>query len=145
MQKTFKPVPYQITKEAALKIDKIGFSSTGLEILMNKKFESAVKMKKALSARISLTPEFLDIVLSASRINELEITMDKINSIDSDWISGEQKKAIEKLCGQKYMHQWQFAEALESSSPFWQFRKGDKKLNEKLSQNFLYIYNLFEK
>jgi len=108
---------------------------------MDKKFESAMKIKKALSARISLTPKILDIVLSASRINEIEITMDKINSMDSDWISEEQKKAIEKLIGQKFMHQWQFVEALEASSLLWQSREDDKNLNRK----FLYIYNLFKK
>ena len=141
IQETYKPVPYQITKEAALRIDKAGFSSKSLETLMDKKFESAIKMKKALSARISLTPKILDIVLSASRINEMEITMDKINSMDSDWISEEQKKAIEKLIGQKFMHQWQFVEALEASSPLWQSREDDKNLNRK----FLYIYNLLKK
>lgn len=144
-QETYRPVPYQMTKEVALRIDKTGFSSKSLEALMDKKFESAIKIKKALSGQISLTPEILDIVLSASRINEMEITMDKINSMDSDWISEEQKKAIEKLIGKKFMHQWQFAEALGSSSFSWQFRQGDKKFNDNLSRKFLYVYGLFEK
>lgn len=145
MQKTFRPVPYQITKEAALRIEKSGISSSELENLMGRKFQSAVRMKKALSTEISLTPEILDIVLSASKINDIQITMDKINSIDSKWISNEQKKAIEKLSGQKFMHRWQFAEALGSISPFWKFREGDKKFNENLSRKLLYIYSLLEK
>ncbi len=145
MQETFRPVPYQITKEAALRIDKTGFSSRKLETLMDIKFESAVKMKKALSAQISLTPKIQDIVLSASKINELEITMDKINSIDTGWISDEQIKAVKKFHGQKFMHQWQFAEALGYSSSFWQFQESDKKSNENLNRKYLYLYNLFEK
>ncbi len=145
MQETFKPLQYQITKEAALKIDKTDFSSKELETLMGKKFESAKAMKKELSARISLTPKILKSVLSASRINEMEISMDKIKSIDSNWISEEQKKAIEKLSGQKFMHQWQLAEVLESNSLFWQFRDGDKKFNENLNRKFFYIFKLFEK
>jgi len=145
MQKTFKPVPYQITEQAAHKIDKAGFSSNELKTLMGKKFESAVKMKKALSAHISLTPKILNIVLSASKINEMEITMDKINSIDSNWISDEQIRALEKFYGQKFMHQWQFAEALEYNSSFWQFHESDIKFNENLNRKFLYLYNLFER
>ncbi len=144
-QETYRPVPYQLTKEAALRIDKTGFSSKTLETLFDIKFESAVKMKKALSAQLSLTPEILDIVLSASRINEMEITMEKINSIDSDWISDEQKKVIVKFAGQKFMHQWQFAQALESSSPLWQFRENEKHFNKNLNRKFLYVYSLFEK
>ena len=145
MQKTFKPVPYQITEQAAYKIDNAGFSSNELKTLMGKKFESAVKMKKALSAHISLTPKILNIVLSASKINEMEITMDKINSIDSNWISDEQIRALEKFYGQKFMHQWQFAEALEYNSSFWQFHESDIKFNENLNRKFLYLYNLFER
>jgi len=140
-QETYRPVPYQITKAAAFRIDKAGVSSKSLEPLMDKKFESAVKMKNELSARIRLTPEILDIVLSASRINEMEITMDKINSMDSDWFTDKQKKAMEKLIGQKFMHQWQLAEALEAISPVWQSRDDDKNVNRK----FLYMYNLFKK
>jgi PiT family inorganic phosphate transporter len=145
MQETYRPVPYQITKEAALRIDKAGFSSNELKTLIGKKFESAVKMKKALSTEISLTPKTLNIVLSASKINEMEITMDKINSIDSDWISDEEIKAVEKFYGQKYMHQWQFAEALGFSSSLWQFHENDKKFNKNLNRKFLYLYKLFEK
>ena len=145
MQKTFKPVPYQITEQAAYKIDNAGFSSNELKTLMGKKFESAVKMKKALSAHISLTPKILNIVLSASKINEMEITMDKINSIDSNWISDEQIRALEKFYGQKFMHQWQFAEALGYNSSFWQFHESDIKFNENLNRKFLYLYNLFER
>ncbi len=71
--------------------------------------------------------------------------MDKINSIDADWISNEQKIAIEKICGQKFMHQWQLAETLESNSHSWQFREKDKKFNENLNRKFLYIYKQFKK
>jgi len=144
MQETFRPVSYQITKEAALRIDKTGVSSNELETLIGRKFESAVRMKKALSTQISLTPKNLDIVLSASKINEMEITMDKLNSIDPDWISEEQKKVIEKLCGQKFMHQWQIAEALGHSSPLWQFCDGDEKFNQNLNRKFSYVYSIFE-
>jgi len=144
MQETFRPVSYQITKEAALRIDKTGVSSNELETLIGRKFESAVRMKKALSTQISLTPKNLDIVLSASKINEMEITMDKLNSIDPDWITEEQKKVIEKLCGQKFMHQWQIAEALGHSSPLWQFCDGDEKFNQNLNRKFSYVYSIFE-
>lgn len=145
MQETFRPIPYQITKEVALRLDKAGVSSGELESLMGKKFQSAMKMKKALSDHISLTPEILEIVLSASKISQIAITIDKINSIDSDRISDKQKKAIEKLSGQKFKHRWQFADALEFNSPSWRFREGDKKFNENLSHKFLYVYGLFEK
>ncbi len=145
LQETFKPIPYQITEEAALRINKAGVPGSELESLMGKKFQSAVKMKKALSTQISLTPEILEIVLSSSRVNPMAVTTGKINSLDSDWITEEQIREIAKLSGQEFTHQWQFTNALESGSLFWQFREGDKKFNENLSRKFTYIFGFFEK
>ncbi len=145
MQETYRPIPYKITKEAALRIDRAGFLNSEVETLIDKEFESAVALKKALSGCISLTPKILESVLSASRINELEIKMDKIYSINSGWISDEQKKAIAMFDGRKFMHQWQLMEALGSNSPLWKFRDDDKDFNKNLNRKFLYIYKLFEK
>ncbi len=145
MQETFKPVQYQITQEAALRIEKAGVSTRAFESIIETKFESALKIKKALYARISLTPEILETILSASRLHQMEITADKIASIDSDYISDAHKKAIAELRGQKYMHQWQLGNALEFNSPFWRFHEGDKKFNKNLNQKYSYIYSLFEK
>ena len=145
MQETFKPVEYQITKEAALRIGKVGVSTSDFGTLIDKKFQSAVKMKEALSNQVSLTPKILEIVLSSSKICQMEITKDKIDLIKSDWVSNEQKIVIEKLSGKKYMHQWQLTDALEISSPLWQFHDGDKKFNEDLNSKFLYVCDLFGK
>ncbi len=145
MQQTFRPVSYQITKEAAFKIDNAGVSSGEFETIKGIKFNSAVKMKNALSEKTPLTPRTLEIVLSASRIDEMKITMDKLNFLETDWISDKQKKAVVKLSGQSFMHQWQLAEALGQISPFWQFHEGDKKFNQNLNRQFVYIYSFFEK
>ncbi len=143
MQETFKPVQYQITKEAALRIKEAGVSTSDLETLVDKKFQSAVKMKKALSNQVFLTPKILEIVLSSSKIYQMEITKDKIDLIGPDWVSNEQKIVIEKLEGKKYMHKWQLTDALEISSPLWKFHDGDKEFNEDLNSKFLYVCELF--
>jgi len=145
MQETFKPVEYQITRDAMLRIDKAGISSGEFENLMGKKFQSAMKLKKALSVEISLTSDILETVMSASRISQMKITLDKLNIMDSDWITAEQKKAIEQFNGQEFMHQWQFADALKLTSPDWRFHEGDKKFNNDLRNKFEYICTLFEK
>ena len=145
MQETFRPVNYQITKEAALRIDKFGISSGELDPFMGKKFESAAKMKNALPELISSNPDNLDIVLSASRIHQMEITADKLDSIESEWLSDEQKRATEQLIGQTFQHQWQLADALAFISSSFQFRGDDTKFNENLDRNLRYLYDLFQK
>jgi len=47
---------------------------------LGKKYNSAVKMKKALSRNIELTPDILKLILDASEIQEIEVTPEKIDS-----------------------------------------------------------------
>jgi PiT family inorganic phosphate transporter len=145
MQETFKPAPYLITKEAKMKIEKAGVSGSGLESFIGEKFQSAAKMKKALSSRIPLTSPQLAIVLSSSKITQMDLTIDRINILDSGKISDEQKAAIEKLSGESFIYQWQLADVLKLNAPSWKFHEGDEEFNKKLSRTYSYVYDHFGK
>jgi len=145
MQETYKPVPYLITKEVMDRVEKVGIPSSELKDFTGKKFQSAAEMKKSLSSQTPLTPTQIAEVLSSSKINQMEITMDRINTIDSDQISDEQITAIEKLSGRRFAYQWELADALKSNSSLWEFREGDKVFNKKLSRRLSYVFDHFEK
>jgi PiT family inorganic phosphate transporter len=145
MKETFKPAQYLITKEANMKIEKAGVSGSGLESFIGEKFQSAAKMKKALSSRIPLTSPQLAIVLSSSKITQMDLTIDRINTLDSGKISDEQKAAIEKLSGESFIYQWQLADVLKLNAPSWKFHEGDEEFNKKLSRTYSYVYDHFGK
>jgi len=112
---------------------------------IGEKFQSAAKMKKALSSRIPLTSPQLAIVLSSSKITQMDLTIDRINTLDSGKISDEQKAAIEKLSGESFIYQWQLADVLKLNAPSWKFHEGDEEFNKKLSRTYSYVYDHFGK
>ncbi len=78
MQETYKPVQYQITPEAELRIENNDVEIKSLTPLLEKKYSSAVKIKKALSQTIELTPDSLELVLDSSEIKEINILSEKM-------------------------------------------------------------------
>ncbi len=145
LQETYRPVQYKITPEAELRIKNKGIQINSLKSLLGIKYSSAVKIKKALSQNIELTPDILKLVLDSSEMKEIKILPEKIDSIDAQWITKEQIKAIEQLDGQEYTHKWQFSNALASVSPSWRMREDGKKFNKDLEHKLSYLHNFFKK
>jgi PiT family inorganic phosphate transporter len=86
MQETYRPVQYQITPEAELRIKNSGVEIKSLAPLLGEKYSSAVKIKMALSQTIELTPDILELVLDSSEIKEINLLSEKIDLIGSQEI-----------------------------------------------------------
>lgn len=86
MQETYMPVQYQITPEAELRIKNSGVEIKSLTPLLGEKYSSAVKIKKALSQNIELTPDILELVLDSSEIKEINILSEKMDLMGSQEI-----------------------------------------------------------
>jgi PiT family inorganic phosphate transporter len=145
LQETYRPVQYKITPEAELRIENKGIQINSLTSLLGKKYSSAVKIKKALSQNNELTSKILKLVLDSSEIKEIKILPEKIDSIDAQWITKEQIKAIEQFVGQEYTHKWQFSDALASVSLSWRMHENEKKFNKDLEHKLSYLHNYFKK
>ena len=142
-QKVFHPVIYNLTAEAAERIQKAGIPPKAIEDLSGIIFPSAVRFDKALSERMTLTPKERDIIMTASEVDKLRITHSGIAKITSKWITKEQKKMLEKLEGQTFMHKWSFNEALAQTSPDWNPRANDIRFNDNLRNQLSHIYRYF--
>ncbi len=66
-----------------------------------------------------------------------------IAKITSKWITKEQKKTLETLAGQTFMHKWTFDEALAQTSPDWNPRANDIRFNDNLRNQLSHIYRYF--
>ena len=86
MQETYRSVQYQITPEAELRIKNSGVEIKSLAPLLGEKYSSAVKIKKALSQTIELTPDILELVLDSSEIKEINLLSEKIDLMGSQEI-----------------------------------------------------------
>ena len=137
LQETYRPVQYKIISEAELRMKNKGIQINSLKPLLGKKYSLAVKIKIALSQNIELTPDILKLVLDSSEIKEIKILPEKIDSIDAQWITKEQIKAIEQLGRQEYTHKWQFSDVLASILFSWRIRKDGKNFNNDLAHKLL--------
>jgi len=144
-QETYKPVQYQITPQAEVRIGNKGVETSKLSSLLGEKFVSAVKMRKALSKNIELTPDILKLVLESSEIDEIVILSEKLDSLDVQWITKEQKDAVNLLGGRSFVHNWEFSHDLTAISSSWRMKQNDKQFNKDLERKLLYLFHYFKK
>ena len=142
-QKTYRPVRYVLTLEAMERIREDGVPTEKLDDLFGKNFSTAVQFKKALSEHMAPTSQTLYIIMTASEIDDMGVTKAAIAMISTDWFTSEQKKALEQLEGQEFVHKWQLNEALAEISPQWRFRENDKSHNKNLRNKLAHIYRFF--
>lgn len=142
-QKTYRPVQYVLTLEAMERIREAGVSTEKLDDLFGKDFPTAVQFKKALSEHMAPTSQTLDIIMTASEIDDMGVTKAAIAMISADWFTSEQKKALEQLEGREFVHKWQLNDALAEISPQWRFRENDKDYNKILEHKLSHIYRFF--
>lgn len=142
-QKTYRPVGYLITIDAAQRIRDGGVSEEKFKVLQGREFPTAVKFSNALSEYTELTREERDLIMLSAQMDEMEITRSGITGFDTNWITPEQIAALELLEGRVFDHQWQLDKALAGVSRYWRFREDDDKYNRDLRQKLSYIYRFF--
>jgi len=145
LQETYRPVQYQITPQAELRIQNQGVNTDGLTEILGNKYSSAVKIRQALSKAIELKPDILELVLESSEIKEIEILSERLGTLDTKWVTREQVNTVRQLAGHEYTHKWQLSNALASVSPAWRKKQDDKKYNRDLERKLSYLYNHFKK
>lgn len=142
-QQTYRPLTYILTPDAVERIQHAGIPTKNIDELVGKKFDSAVKVGNALSKRMLLTRKERDFIIKSSEVSEITVNKESVARIKTGWITASQKKAVEKMDGRVFTHNWQLEEVLAEASPEWRFRKNDKKYNEDLINKLTFIYKLF--
>jgi len=144
-QKTYRPVSYAITSEVMARIQKQGISLEEAERTIEKEFPDAKHFYQALSNLKNLEPTEREFILASAEIDHMEITADKLKTInfDPDWITKKEKNDLEKLEGRKFKHKWQLGEALAEISTHWRPIENEKKYNESLQHKMSHIYDKF--
>ena len=144
-QKTYRPVSYAITSEVMARIQKQGILLDDAESMIGKEFPNAKHFYEALQKLKNLKPEDREFILISAEIDQMEITIEKLETIsfDPDWITKQEKNDLEKLEGRKFKHKWQLDEALAEISPHWRHMENEKKHNESLQHKMSHIYDKF--
>jgi PiT family inorganic phosphate transporter len=141
-QKTYIPVRYQVTAEAAQKIQEAGISTEPLSDILTENFSSASRFQKALSQRMKLNAREVSLMMSAAEIDQILVPVQVLTRINDPRITDGQKRALQRLWGKGFSHRWQFEKALADLSPEWRMKPGDKNQNEELKSKLDYIHRL---
>lgn len=142
-QNTFRPVPYSLTAESLVRIQRAGVSTYKIENLLENEFANAVEFKKAINSRIPLTDKELNVIMTSSEIDPMKITKEGIKRLKKSWITEKQKRILIELEGSEFSNRWMLDEALSKLSPEWRSKNKDKKYNTDLRNKQDYIHNLF--
>ncbi len=141
-QKTYIPVEYQLTAEAEQRIAASGIQTDRLTDLRGKIYSTASQFQKELSPRVTLKPREMNVVMSATEIDPIALTIQAVNRMNNPSITAGQKRAVLGLVGKAFTHRWQLEVALAEKSPEWKPTPGDKEQNEKIMLDLDYVCRL---
>ena len=142
-QQTYKPVEYIVSTGAIERIEKRGIPANELRGMLGKEFPSAFRFNNALKERQSLRHSDINFIMESTEYHKMEITGTAIRSLDAEWFTEEQIKALEKLEGRVFIHKWMMEEALAGISPSWGPKKDDTLFNRRLKDKIAHIHDLF--
>ncbi len=143
-QQTYRPETYSLTHQAINRISNAGIPTEPLAELIANVYPDAASFNQSLKLRLDLTPDQRDVVLEATTAAEIRITPEAINSMKPQWITLEQKTALQTLEGRSFVHPWLLGEALAQISPTWRPIIGQDARNRKIATRLDYLYRLFQ-
>jgi PiT family inorganic phosphate transporter len=141
-QKTFLPVEYRLTVEAAEELRVKGISTERLAEMRGITYMSARDFRRAMSRLARFGERDENLILSLSEVSEILMTPTMLFRINDPSITGVQKRALERLVGRHFAHRWQWERALAEGTPEWRIRASDKEWNRELRRKLDYLFRV---
>ena len=111
--------------------------------MVGKIYRNAASFDKALSKTTDFTPANRKFILQSAEIHKIKITLRGLEVIDSVRITEQQKRVLQKLEGQIFIHKWLLENALAEKSPSWQLKNNNAKNNADLRRRLTYLFKIF--
>jgi PiT family inorganic phosphate transporter len=141
-QKTYIPVEYQITEDAALRLREGGIETERLAGIAGKTYRKNSLFKKALIKEAGLDERQTALVMKTAKIDRVFVTSAAVNAVNGSTLTIGQKRAFRKLWKRGFEHCWQVEKALAENSPDWRIKTAEGEHNAKLRKDLDYICRL---
>jgi PiT family inorganic phosphate transporter len=141
-QKTFLPVEYRLTAEAEHHLKDAGIPTDRLTEMREKTYPTAAEFEKAITSYVTLSNREMGMVLSTTEVGPLLVDARLSSRINDPTITEEQRRAVQRLMGKRFVHQWQLEKALAEDSPEWRMEAGKKDRNREIRRKLDYLYRL---
>ncbi len=147
-QEVYKTVYFRVSPPVIEKLVQMGIATEQVSNLQGETIAQARNFRTQLRQNSQLTAEQETKAIALSQLYTMEITSEKIASLERKSLSSEQIKTISQLQGQSFDHIWQLREALAQQSPTWQLKKdknNNTTQNKKLSAQLAYVQHHFSR
>lgn len=145
-QQVYKDTSYVLSEPVMAEIEQRGVSTKKLSWVAGKRFDSVSEFRDALRNAMTPSEHEESVILDVARIDPILINNSKLWLLDSKPLSDEQRSAMWKVVGRKFMHRWLVDRALAEASDAWISRPATKKnklFNRRLQQNRQIVYDVF--
>lgn len=145
-QQVYETVYYRISPPVIEKLAEMGVATDQLSDLQGETIAKAVDFRKKLHQNSQLNSEQVKKTIALAELYPMEITEEKIASLEQQSLSLEQIEALSQLQGKSFDYKWQLAESLAKQSSSWQLKQentGNKAFNKKLLTQLSSIQNHF--
>jgi PiT family inorganic phosphate transporter len=145
-QQVYREIYYNLSPPVLERLAQAGISTQPLADLQNQNIAKGINFRESVRDRITLSPAQEALVLNSAEVYNLEITPEKIATLDQNVVNPARIAAIKNLGGQSFSHKWQLEQALAQQSDAWQ-KKDDNLQNEDfnktLQQQLTYVQSIF--
>jgi len=145
-QQVYKDTSYVLSEPVMAEIEQRGVSTKKLSWVAGKRFDSVSEFRDALRNAMTPSEHEESVILDVARIDPILINNSKLWLLDSKPLSDEQRSAMWKVVGRKFMHRWLVDRALAEASDAWISRPATKKnklFNRRLQDNRQIVYDVF--
>ncbi len=128
-QPVARAVTYRIDSAVVAHLEARGIPGAGFDALAGRDFDNAVALQSRVEKVTHLSGDQARAAVEAAEVLPLKVDLGRINlSVDADWLSLDQLRALRGLAGRSFEHRWQLEAALADASPLWR-RRADTALN----------------
>lgn len=142
-QPVYRDYTYRLSPAVLARLQRQGVASGDLTALEGRRVEGVKAFRNLLARSADLGRPAEREVLSAARIDVIELAPDKIKAFDTEWLSPKQLHALRALSGRRFDHRWALAEALAAQSEAWRTRPetiANKLHNRNIRRKLDYVY-----
>jgi PiT family inorganic phosphate transporter len=146
-QKVYQNVNYLVSGEVIDMLEKDGIKREWTETYRGKEFNSEISFYQTLMKDFNDKDDLVLKIINKAKISPITVSEEiLLTGIDREYLSTEQFYALEKLSGQQFQYKWQFDQALQKTSPAWQYKAtniGNRTYNQNLKAQYEYLYRTF--
>ena len=147
-QKVYVAHDFVLSPQLLVRLDRPANETRKLQPLVNRRFDTAVAMERALRHRLGDRPWF-HATVEMARVRPTTVDIGLLEpKLDYRWFTREELSAVFALQGRSFRHGWQLRDALAKLSVRWRPRPGgaaNRQHNKMLRDKLDRLVTLFER